>query len=240
MRSFRFSAIAGVLGAVVVAVCASCSSGTAIRPVDQVTPAPTGADAASIASTGSLGGRTVVTIGDSIMAGYGLDPEDAWPTLIADQTGDTIINLGCSGAGFVAVGDCGTDFAGLIGQAAASDPSLVIVQSSDNDLDEDQDTIDAATTSTIDQLHRALPRARIVGLSTLWNQPWDAPDSIEWSSDALRNAVHGVGGTFVSIGQPLQGRDDLLQFDDEHPNELGQITLRDTILSALSDADVIL
>ena len=101
------------------------------------------------------------------MAGLGVDPDDAWPELLASSTGADIVNLGCSGAGFLAVGDCGTDFDGLVDEAVTFSPDLVIVQSSDNDLDAPEDEIADATSSAIDRLHEALPDAEIVGIGTL-------------------------------------------------------------------------
>jgi len=42
-------------------------------------------------------GSTVLALGDSLTAGYGLTPEQAWPTLLAGKTGWKIINGGVSG-----------------------------------------------------------------------------------------------------------------------------------------------
>jgi lysophospholipase L1-like esterase len=42
-------------------------------------------------------GTVVLALGDSITAGYGLNPEQAWPALLADKTGWKIINGGISG-----------------------------------------------------------------------------------------------------------------------------------------------
>lgn len=146
---------------------------------------------------------TVATVGDSIMAGHGLDPAQAWPMLLGAQTGVVVSNFGCSGAGFVAVGDCDTDYSGLVDQAAAVHPDVVIIQSSDNDFGQSDDAIAAATHATVASLRAALPTAEIVGLSTLWDQPGDIPDQVASTSDDLRDAVESVGGTFIDLGQPL-------------------------------------
>ena len=47
--------------------------------------------------------------------------------------------------------------------------------------------------------------------------------------------AHGV---FVSIGQPLRGHPDLLQWDGEHPNVLGQVVLSAAVREALARAGV--
>jgi len=198
--------------------------------------ADTAARAAAPTSTGGL----VVTIGDSIMAGLGLDSDQAWPALLARDTGADIMNLSCSGAGFTIAGDCGDDYSGLVGQAIALQPDTVIVQSSDNDADASEDEIDEATHAAIDQLRAALPDAHLIGIGTLWHLDWDEPDAITWSSDALQSAVDADGGVFVSLGQPLRGRPELLQWDGEHPNAQGQIVLRDAVEAAFDDDGIVL
>lgn len=42
-------------------------------------------------------GSVVLALGDSLTAGYGLNPDQAWPTLLAGKTGWKIINGGVSG-----------------------------------------------------------------------------------------------------------------------------------------------
>lgn len=182
----------------------------------------------------------IVTIGDSIMSGYGLDPDEAWPELLGAQTHLDIVNLSCAGAGFVVDGDCGTNFSALAEEAVDLKPAMIILQSSDNDADEDADDIDSATRATVEQLHEALPSTRIVGLSTLWNQPWEAPESIAWGSDALRSAVDAADGTFVWMGQPLQENPELLQWDSEHPNAEGQRYLAHHVRTLLARAGIVL
>ncbi len=42
-------------------------------------------------------GTVVLALGDSLTAGYGLTPEQAWPSLLAEKTGWKIVNGGVSG-----------------------------------------------------------------------------------------------------------------------------------------------
>jgi len=179
----------------------------------------------------------VVTIGDSIMAGYGLDDAaDAWPTLLGQQTGAEVANDSCSGAGFVSVGDCGTDFAGLVQRAVTAKPELVVVQSSDNDFGSDPTAVAQATQQTVSQIHQALPDATIVGFSTMWDQPGDVPAEVAQTSTALQQAVTSVGGTYIDVGQPLAGHADWLQADSEHPTVAGQQVLAATFRADLERA----
>lgn len=230
--------------AVALTACSSAGSTDGSSPPPPAAPAPPAADdglaAGANTRVGAVRSALVVTIGDSIMAGLGIDPDDAWPELLASSTGTDVVNLGCSGAGFLAIGDCGTDFDGLVDEAIVFSPDFVIVQSSDNDLDASEDEIADATTSAIDRLHEALPDAQIVGIGALWHLDDEQPEEITWSSTALQEAVEADGGIFVSIGQPLRDHPELLQWDGEHPNEEGQRVLSDAVARALDGAGITL
>jgi hypothetical protein len=118
--------------------------------------------------------------------------------LWSPRHGADIVNLGCSGAGFTITGDCGDDYAGLVQQAIALHPAVVLIQSSDNDSGASQDDIDASTRATVDELRAALPDAQLIGIATLWHLDWDEPDAIGWSSDALQRAVADDDGVSLS------------------------------------------
>lgn len=181
----------------------------------------------------------VVTIGDSLMSGYNLPPEEAWPVLLGDRAHLALTNLACPGMGFVVQGGCGTTYAGFVPAVAALQPQLVVVESSSNDFWEDGDEIRSDTSDTVSQIHNAAPDARIVGLSTIWNDDPDVPDDTAVTSDALRDAVDEVGGTFIDVGQPLVGHPEWVQDDDVHPTARGQRAIEQTVMSALQDADVL-
>lgn len=207
-------------------------------PVQALTfPAPT--PAAVAAPSASLTPLRVVTLGDSLMSGAGLPLDEAWPALLAQREDVSLTNLACGGMGFVVTGECGTAYAGFSPAIAALQPDLIIVQSSSNDFWEDADEIRADTDDTIVQLHDAAPGARIVGLSTIWNDDPDVPDDTATTSDALRDAVDSVGGAFVDVGQPLVGHPEWLQDDDIHPTARGQKAIEQTVVSALQDAGVL-
>ncbi|KHK97579.1 hypothetical protein LK09_12165 [Microbacterium mangrovi] len=182
------------------------------------------------------GRQVIAALGDSIMNGHGLQSGQDWPTLLADDRDETVYNVSCDGGGFVAVGDCGTDFAGLIPAALHEHPDIVVVQGSDNDHAQSESALVAATTATVDELHHEFPHARILGINTLWNQPSAAPAEIAYSSAAVKQAVQGVGGTYIDIGQPLAGHSDLVQSDDEHPTATGQRVLLGDVEAACDAA----
>jgi acyl-CoA thioesterase-1 len=183
---------------------------------------------------------TVVTIGDSIMKGHGLDADRAWPALMAAQDDWRLDNLACDGAGFLAVGDdadCGETFAGLVKKAAALHPRTVIVEGSSNDFGEDDDSLAAETLGQLQQLRAALPNAQIIGLSTIWGDT-PVPAQLTDVDAQVREAVQAVGGTFVSVGQPLSGHPEWMQRDDVHPTAAGQRALFGAVQSAFESAGI--
>ena len=73
-------------------------------------------------------GTTALTLGDSLTAGYGLGPEQAWPALLAGKTGWRIVNGGVSG-------DKTSDaLARLPALLDAHAPRLVLVALGGNDM----------------------------------------------------------------------------------------------------------
>ncbi|WP_243227690.1 SGNH/GDSL hydrolase family protein [Microbacterium sp. CIAB417] len=239
-RRHRLHATAWTAVGVVTLMMAGCAAAPPQRPNIPPHPASPAPSASPTRTPTIASDAVIITIGDSIMSGYGLDPDQAWPVLLGEQTHTDIVNLSCAGAGFVVDGDCGTNFSALAQAAVGLEPAMIILQSSDNDSDEDADDIDSATRATVEELHAALPSTRIVGLSTLWNQPWEAPPSIAWSSDALRSAVEAADGTFVWLGQPLQENPELLQWDSEHPTAEGQEYLARHVRTVLAHAGIVL
>lgn len=204
------------------------------------TPAPVFSAPSPTPAASSHGAHRlrVVTIGDSLMSGYGLDLGQAWPTLVANKAHVSMTSLACGGMGFVVSGDCGTPYSGLVPALAALQPDIVIVESSSNDFGEDPEDVRAQTLTTLEEMRDAAPGARIIGLSTIWNDETDTPDEVGSTSDDLSIAVTLVGGTFIDVGQPLAGHPDWMQDDDVHPTARGQEAIAQTVLGKLSDAGV--
>lgn len=169
-------------------------------------------------------GARVVVIGDSISGGHGLPAEQAWPAVLARTERWQLTNLSCDGAGVLTEGDtdsCASAYEGLVQRAVALRPAVVLVQASSNDLGQDQDEVDGATEQLVADVHRLLPRARVVGLSAIWNEQ-QPPAQLAAISAALRSAIDEDGGTYVDVGQPLRGHADWMQSDDVHPTARGQ------------------
>ncbi|MDR6970237.1 SGNH/GDSL hydrolase family protein [Leifsonia shinshuensis] len=178
--------------------------------------------ASANSGAGLVTGRTttasatrVAVIGDSIESGLGLEPEEAWPALVAADRGWRLDNLSVPGAGFVAQGSNGADFSAQVDTAIASDAELVLIGASDNDLGTDVSEVAAAMEKQVARLHSSLPDAHIVGFNALSGEAGD--DELAPFDDALQKAVEGVGGTWLDLGQPYRDGAGLVQDDGEHP-----------------------
>ena len=73
-------------------------------------------------------GTMVLALGDSITAGYGLAPEQAWPALLAEKTGWQVVNGGISGD---KTGDALARLPALLDEHT---PKLVLVTLGGNDM----------------------------------------------------------------------------------------------------------
>ncbi|MFM9918725.1 SGNH/GDSL hydrolase family protein [Lacisediminihabitans sp. H27-G8] len=180
----------------------------------------------------------VVAIGDSITKGHGLSAAQAWPAMLAATNGWDLTNLACDGAGFVAAGDdndCGADFSGLVSEAVALHPALILISGSSNDLGTDNEQLNTETESVVSSLRAKLPAATIVGISTVWNDTV-APNQMDDINEQVRTAILAVKGTYLDIGQPLAGHRSWLQSDDIHPTVRGQQQLAKVIAGAIRSA----
>jgi lysophospholipase L1-like esterase len=72
-------------------------------------------------------GTTVVCLGDSITAGAGVAPEEAYPARLEELLGVPVVNAGVPG-------DTTADGLARLGSALSHDPWLVIVELGGNDL----------------------------------------------------------------------------------------------------------
>lgn len=190
------------------------------------------------AAAATAGRSTAVAIGDSIMDGHNLRPDQAWPVIIAHDDDWSLTNLSADGDGFVTVGDDGTTFLQQVREAITSHPSIVIVSASSNDLGVPEPEVRSAMVEAVDELHAALPKAEIIGFSAIWNQN-DPPPQLDQMGTDLKAAVSAVGGTYLDIGNPLKDRPDLMQGGDVHPTAAGQLVIAAAVQSALSKAGLV-
>jgi acyl-CoA thioesterase-1 len=126
-------------------------------------------------------------------------------------------------------------FDGLLDEAVAKHPDVVLISGSSNDLGGDDAALAAETDSVVTTLRTDLPKATIVGVSTVWNDT-ATPDQMDDINEQVRAAIASADGTYFDIGQPLAGHRDWLQKDDVHPTAHGQRVLAKAIAGAIRGA----
>jgi acyl-CoA thioesterase-1 len=207
---------------------------SATPAVPSATPAvPTATSATPVAAAPP---KKVLTIGDSIMKGYGLTPGEAWPELISATNGWDLTSLACDGAGFLVPGnsdECGNSFVDVSRSAAALNPDLIIIEGSSNDFGQSNSRLLSATVTALTILRSEFPNAEIIGLSTVWADT-EPPAQLADINSQVQQAVTSVGGRYLDIGQPFSAHPELLQDDDVHPTVAGQVALAAAIQTAIT------
>ena len=218
---------------------ASAIIGALEMPAAQVSSSGPGPVALHVVSASP---KVVLTIGDSIMKGYGLSPGQAWPFLVASADHWQLTNVACNGAGVLKVGspnDCDENFARIIDSHSTLSPDIVIFEGSSNDFGLPDADLTAATITELADIRTTFPKAQIFGFSTLWGST-APPAQLTDVNSQVRAAVQQVGGTYVDLEQPMSGHPELMQSDDIHPNAQGQAVIARTVeadLSAIARAD---
>lgn len=185
----------------------------------------------------------VAFIGDSYTQGAGVDGEGTpWPGLLSSSQGWVERNLGRGGTGYLAtntVVGCGLEYcpnyAEMIPEAVALNPSKVVVSGGRNDIEQDPAAVADAIDTFYAELRAQLPDAEVIAISPVWDAT-DAPEEIDQIREAVRAAAEANGAQYLDIGQPLAGKPGLLAADRVHPNNEGHAALADAVRIALDQA----
>jgi acyl-CoA thioesterase-1 len=160
-------------------------------------------------------GRTIVCLGDSITAGVGAGPGEAYPELLAARLGTEVINAGVSGE---------TAAQGLarVDAVLAENPWLVVVELGGNDIL--HQVPPEQTERSLRGILDRLLAARVVPVLIEMDAPFAGRyrDVYERLGDEYRVPV--VDG---AVGEIL--RDRSLKSDEIHPNARGQKVLADAV-----------
>jgi acyl-CoA thioesterase-1 len=193
------------------------------------------ADAKPASAQRSPATVTAVAIGDSISHGRGVLPAQAWPEQVAVDRMWALDDVAINGSGFVKAGWDGFTYDTQVATALKLRPRIVLIAATRNDLTIDAQDLRAKTTQILIRIRSALPDATIVGTSAVWGD--STPPARLSAVDALvRQAVAGVGGTFLDLGFPLAGHPELLQADHIHPDAAGQTVVARAVERALTAA----
>lgn len=172
-------------------------------------------------------GARVLVIGDSITAGYGLSPEQAWTTRLAADTGWQVINAGVSGdttAGGVSR---------LPALLDAHQPAAVIIELGGNDMlrQQSRESIVSNIDELLGQIQRqgakpilmAVPRPSVAGVA--FSSLSDAPLYAEIAKAKKIPLIDDVLSNVLSKPE--------LKLDELHPNSEGQQRIGKEAASAL-------
>lgn len=220
--------IAVIAIALATAALAGCSSAVTARPV---------AGGTAVAAPAEHAKPQVVAIGDSIAFGKGVRPDQAWPALVAAQHGWTLTDLAVSGSGFVKPGWNGDTYREQVATALGLHPDYILIAATRNDRTESAALVASSADELLGELHDTFPRARIIGITTVWGAD-TPPPTVATVNGVVEKAVTGVGGTFLDIGYPLAGHPELVQADGIHPNAAGERAVAKVIEDRLAPLGV--
>jgi len=189
---------------------------------------------------------SVAVIGDSYAAGTGAgDATQGWVAKLAYSQAWNLTNVARGGTGYSksvttdAMKACGLNYcpsySEMIKDAAAANPSMVLVAGGRNDSKVAADEEAADIQSFYQQLRAALPSAKIVAFSAWWDSTV-APAAVPAISASVKSSVEAVGGTYIDAGQPLAAHPELIATDHVHPNLAGHAALFTATLAKLQDA----
>ena len=179
-------------------------------------------------------GRVVLLLGTSLTAGYGLEPEQAWPALLQDR-------IEAAGLPFRAVnaGVSGETSAGALRRLdwvlAEQRPAVVMVETGANDglRGQDTDSLRANLEAILVRLERIEPRPVIVvaGMEALPNLGAEYGNRFRSLFPAVARAHDAIFLPFLLDG--VAGNPRFNQADGIHPNVEGSRRVADNVWRVL-------
>ena len=172
-------------------------------------------------------GTRVLALGDSLTAGYGVNPGEAWPVLLASRTGWEIVNAGISGD---------TTAGGLQRLPVLLEehsPALVIVSLGGNDMLRRVPQLE-----TIANLNRILDLIHAHGAKTvLLATPKPSITGAVFNSLSAADFYQLIAGShkvpLIEDALPDVLSDPKLKVDALHPNAAGHLLLTEKLFKSL-------
>lgn len=199
-------------------------------PAERAADAPGAKDTPSVAEAR----RTVLMVGTSLTAGYGLDPADAYPARLQEKIDDAhlpfhVVNAGVSG-------ETSAGARRRIGWLLSQGPvSVVVIETGANDglrglpVDSLRANLDAIL-GAIDTL-APRPAVVVVGMEALPNLGRRYVDAFRAVYPAVARAHGAVAAPFLLDG--VAGVESLNQADGIHPNPQGARRVADNLWRTL-------
>ena len=184
--------------------------------------------------TAPVAQRTVLLIGTSLTAGYGLDPQDAWPTRLQAKVDSAglrfhVVNAGVSGE---TSADAVHRMDWLLSQGP---PAVVVVETGANDALRGQslDSVQANLDAILTRLERLEPRPVIVvaGMEALPNLGRVYGKQFHDIFATAARVHHAAYLPFLLAG--VAGVDSLNQADGIHPDARGSVVVASNVWRTL-------
>lgn len=183
-----------------------------------------------------------VFIGDSYTQGVGASsPNTRWTAVLAGREKWREINLGRGGTGYVTVADpanCGLAacpaYTSMIAEAVADKPSIVVVAGGQNDFtaySKDPAAVEAAVHKVFQDLHNALPAAKIVAVGP--STPYSVEKTVTALDASVQREAKAVGATYVSLINPDVITPEMVVADRSHVNDSGHAAIAQAVAAAM-------
>jgi len=193
----------------------------------------TAAEAATDRADSAKAKVTVLFFGTSLTAGYGLDPSQAFPVLIAKKSVEegvpiTAINAGLSG-------ETSAGALRRIDWVLKRPVDIVVLETGGNDALRALDTLalQANLTGIIDIIRREQPKARIL-LAVMEAPPNFGARYTAGFRDAYKAVAKRMGVTLLPfLLDGVAGKPELNQDDGVHPNVTGEKIVADNVWRTL-------
>jgi len=222
-----------VISLVAVVACQSernMDGGEASRRAD----APTNAQAVSADSTASR--LNVLFFGTSLTAGYGLDPSQAFPVLVAKKAAAEGFPINAINAGLS--GETSAGALRRIDWVIKRPVDIVVVETGGNDglRALDAGALKSNLTGIVKKIRAAQPNAKIV-LATMEAPPNFGARYTAGFRDAYVSVAREQGVTLMPfLLDSVAGKAELNQDDAVHPNLAGEKIVADNVWRALKPA----
>lgn len=189
-------------------------------------------------------------IGDSYTAGAGAtDASQGWVTGAGRLSGWQVRNFGRGGTGYGSSveGDtarvaCGMDrcpsYVEMIPEVVKANPAIVVVSGGRNEAGIPAKAEAAKIADFYAKLRAALPDAKIVAVSPLWDDA-PKPAAIDYIASAVQGEAASVNAAYLDIGQPLAGMPGMMAADGTHPNDAGHAAIRTAFVQAAEKAGLL-
>ncbi|GEK81024.1 SGNH/GDSL hydrolase family protein [Agrococcus baldri] len=184
----------------------------------------------------------VVFIGDSYTVGQNTPLEGIGFTERLSELRDwQPVNLAISGTGYAKSHEqswCPPEgcpaYAGVIDDAVAADPDIVVVSGGRNDMWlEDQAAVATAIAEFYTQLRAAFPTERLIVTSPLWSDG-PTPAVLLPIREQVAEQATRVGAEYVDLGDLFEDRPELITDDDIHPTADGLELIAESVDALLT------